>query len=209
MPEDTTTLRHKLDALEAQLQKEKHRGEVLEEELQRTRDRFAAALKALPVIIFATDADGSLVFFNHEFERVTGYSAADLMTQADVLDLLFHKDAGVCVVKDLECRKWQFTSKDGTARVVVWSNISETVPLPGWTSWKIGLDLTELESMREQVKILQGLIPICAHCKKIRNDQGFWTQLEAYLVEHSEADFTHGICPECMAQYFEEFDIEG
>jgi transcriptional regulator with PAS, ATPase and Fis domain len=208
MPEDTTTLRQKLDALESQLRQAQRREQALENELRRTRDRFAAALKALPVIIFATDADGSLVFFNREFERVTGYSATDLIAEKDVLDLMFHKDAGACVVKDLECRKWQFTSKDGADRVVVWSNISETVPLSGWTSWKIGLDLTELESMRDQVKILQGLIPICAHCKKIRNDQGFWTQLEAYLVEHSEADFTHGICPECMAQYFEEFDIK-
>ena len=122
------------------------------------------------------------------------------------MDLLFHEDAGACVVNDLDCRKWRFTSKDGADKVVVWSNISDAVPLPGWTSWKIGLDLTELESMRDQMKILKGLIPICAHCKKIRNDQGFWTQLEAYLAEHSEADFTHGICPDCMAKFFEEHD---
>ena len=207
MPEDTATLNAKIKALEAQLQEARDQRRMLEDELRHTRDRFAAALRALPVIIFATDADGSLVFFNHEFERVTGYTAGDLLDETDVSELLFHKDAGVCVVKDLECRKWEFNDKGGSAKVVVWSNISETVPLPGWTSWKIGLDLTELESMRDQVKVLQGLIPICAHCKKIRNDEGFWTQLESYLVAHSEADFTHGICPDCMAQYFSEYDI--
>ena len=207
MPEDTAALNEKIKALETQLQEARDQRRTLEDELRHTRDRFAAALKALPVIIFATDADGSLVFFNREFERVTGYTAIDLLDQTDVSDILFHKDAGVCVVKDLECRKWQFNDKEGSAKVVVWSNISETVPLPGWTSWKIGLDLTELESMRDQMKVLQGLIPICAHCKKIRNDQGFWTQLESYLAEHSEADFTHGICPDCMAQYFSEYDI--
>ncbi len=209
MPNETAALKEELRALKAQLQQANAARRRLEEEFLRTRDRFAAALKGLPVIIFATDADGSLVFFNHEFERVTGYDAADLAVRTDALDLLFHTDAGACVVKDLECRKWHFTDKDGAEKVVVWSNVSEAVPLPGWTSWKIGLDLTELESMREQVKVLQGLIPICAHCKKIRNDQGFWTQLEAYLAEHSEADFTHGICPECLQQYFEEHDIEG
>ena len=207
MPQDSATLNAKIKTLEAQLQESRDRHRTLEDELRHTRDRFAAALKALPVIIFATDADGSLVFFNHEFERVTGYTAGDLLDETDVSDLLFHKDAGICVVKDLECRKWEFNDKGGSAKVVVWSNISETVPLPGWTSWKIGLDLTELESMRDQVKVLQGLIPICAHCKKIRNDEGFWTQLESYLVAHSEADFTHGICPDCMAQYFSEYDI--
>ncbi len=209
MPDDAAKQRKELQALRDQLRQADDERQQLKDELQRTRERFAAALKGLPVIIFATDVDGSLVFFNHEFERVTGFAAADLATRTDALDLLFHKDAGACVVNDLDCRKWQFTSKNGAEKVVVWSNASESVPLSGWTSWKIGLDLTELESMREQVKVLQGLIPICAHCKKIRNDQGFWTQLEAYLAEHSEADFTHGICPECMRQYFDEYDIEG
>ncbi len=209
MPEDIATLKAEIKALTTALHHAQSHSQTLEDELHRTRERFAAALKGLPVIIFATDADGSLVFFNHEFERVTGYTAADLMSRTDVIDLLFHTDAGTCVVKDLECRKWQFTSKEGLEKIVVWSNESESVPLPGWTSWKIGLDLTELETMRDQVKVLHGLIPICAHCKKIRNDEGFWTQLEAYLADHSEADFTHGICPDCLAQYFEEYDIEG
>lgn len=202
MPEEITRLKADIEELRAQLTQAQDRQQALQRQLQQMRDRFAAALKGLPVIVFATDADGSLVFFNHEFERVTGYSAVDLAARKDVLDLLFHKDDGACVVKDLDCRKWRFASKDGAEKVVVWSNISDAVPLPGWTSWKIGLDLTELESMRDQVKVLQGLIPICAHCKKIRNDQGFWTQLEAYLAEHSEADFTHGICPECIEKYF-------
>ena len=208
MPEEITRLKAEIEELRTQLSQAHDRLEALQREQQHLRDRFSAALKGLPVIVFATDADGGLVFFNHEFERVTGYNAADLAAQKDVLELLFHKDAGPCMAKDLDCRKWRFSSKDGAEKVVVWSNVSEAVPLPGWTSWKIGLDLTELESMRDQVKVLQGLIPICAHCKKIRNDEGFWTQLEAYLAEHSKADFTHGICPECMARYFEENDIE-
>jgi hypothetical protein len=49
----------------------------------------------------------------------------------------------------------------------------------------------------EQIRTLQGLIPICASCKKIRNDLGYWDVLEMYLQKHSDAQFTHGICPEC------------
>ena len=58
----------------------------------------------------------------------------------------------------------------------------------------------ELEVALAKIKTLRGLIPICASCKKIRSDKGFWQQLEDYLTEHSEADFTHGICPECLEQ---------
>jgi hypothetical protein len=47
---------------------------------------------------------------------------------------------------------------------------------------------------------LRGLLPICATCKKIRDDQGYWSQVELYISQHSDAEFTHGICPECMAK---------
>jgi GAF domain-containing protein len=50
----------------------------------------------------------------------------------------------------------------------------------------------------EHVKTLHGLLPICAWCKRIRNDHGYWSQLEAYIRDHTEADFTHGICPDCF-----------
>jgi len=58
----------------------------------------------------------------------------------------------------------------------------------------------ELQEALTKIKTLRGLIPICASCKKIRNDTGYWQQLEEYIVEHSEADFTHGLCPECLEQ---------
>ncbi len=63
----------------------------------------------------------------------------------------------------------------------------------------------ELADARSKIKVLQGLIPICAECKKIRDDGGFWNQLEVYIKEHSEADFTHGYCPECAKKMLDEF----
>ncbi len=62
----------------------------------------------------------------------------------------------------------------------------------------------ELENALARVKQLSGLLPICAYCKKIRNDQGYWSQLETYISDHSEADFTHGICPDCARAFFKE-----
>jgi CheY-like chemotaxis protein len=54
------------------------------------------------------------------------------------------------------------------------------------------------------VKTLRGLLPICAACKKIRDDNGYWNQLEAYIEAHSDAEFTHGLCPECRRRVFPE-----
>ena len=58
----------------------------------------------------------------------------------------------------------------------------------------------ELEEALSSVKRLQGLLPICSYCKKIRDDQNYWQQVDAYITEHSEAAFSHGICPECYTR---------
>lgn len=63
----------------------------------------------------------------------------------------------------------------------------------------------ELQTALAKVKSLNGLLPICASCKKIRDDQGYWQQVEVYIREHSEADFTHGLCPECLIKIYPEF----
>ncbi len=60
----------------------------------------------------------------------------------------------------------------------------------------------QFEEALANLKTLSGLLPICANCKKIRDDKGYWTQLEKYIEMHSEALFSHGICPECMEQLY-------
>jgi len=62
--------------------------------------------------------------------------------------------------------------------------------------------IEELKKSLEQVKLLSGFIPICASCKQVRDDQGFWTQVEAYISQHSEAKFSHGLCPDCVRKLY-------
>jgi tetratricopeptide (TPR) repeat protein len=61
---------------------------------------------------------------------------------------------------------------------------------------------TELQDRLTDIKTLTGLLPICAHCKKIRNDKGYWEQLEGYISQHTTAKFSHGICPDCKESFF-------
>jgi hypothetical protein len=69
--------------------------------------------------------------------------------------------------------------------------------------------ILELKKKISEVKTLRGLIPICSHCKKIRDDKGYWTILEQYLLDHSEAKLSHGICPECAEEYYPDMDLYG
>jgi PAS domain S-box-containing protein len=66
--------------------------------------------------------------------------------------------------------------------------------------------IQELEQALASVKSLSGLLPICASCKKIRDDQGYWEQVEEYISSHSEAIFTHGLCPECFHKLYPKFE---
>jgi DNA-binding response OmpR family regulator len=62
----------------------------------------------------------------------------------------------------------------------------------------------DLQQALVEVKTLSGLLPICAHCKKIRDDQGYWNQIETYMAKRIDVEFTHGICPSCATKYFPE-----
>jgi DNA-binding response OmpR family regulator len=64
--------------------------------------------------------------------------------------------------------------------------------------------IEELRQALDQIKTLRGIVPICASCKKIRDDQGYWSQVEVYVRDHTEAQFSHGICPDCMTILYPE-----
>jgi len=70
---------------------------------------------------------------------------------------------------------------------------------------KLKITNQELQDSLAKVKLLSGLLPICASCKKIRDDKGHWNQLETHIASHSEAEFTHSICPDCQKMLYPEF----
>lgn len=64
--------------------------------------------------------------------------------------------------------------------------------------------INSLEKTKGEVRVLQGLLPICSCCNKIRDDKGYWNRLEAYITDHSEAEFSHGVCPACTKELYPE-----
>ena len=65
----------------------------------------------------------------------------------------------------------------------------------------------KLQDALAKIKTLSGMLSICSNCKKIRDDKGYWNQIEGYIKEHSEAEFTHSICPECVKKLYPDLDI--
>ena len=62
-----------------------------------------------------------------------------------------------------------------------------------------------LKNAQQKIKTLHGIIPICMHCKEARDDEGYWSQLDRYIMEHSEAEISHGICPDCLKKHYPEY----
>jgi signal transduction histidine kinase len=66
--------------------------------------------------------------------------------------------------------------------------------------------IADLQGALKEIRTLKGILPICSHCKKIRDDKGYWNQIEAYIRDHSEAEFSHGICQECAKKYYPDMN---
>lgn len=73
---------------------------------------------------------------------------------------------------------------------------------------QLAAQVQELRAALEHISTLQGILPICSYCKKIRDDQGYWSQVEAYISTHSVARFSHGICPGCLEKHYPEAAAE-
>jgi DNA-binding response OmpR family regulator len=71
---------------------------------------------------------------------------------------------------------------------------------------RLAAQVEELRQAMDHIDTLRGILPICSFCNKIRNDEGYWDRVEAYITRHSLAEFSHGICPECMKKHYPDYE---
>jgi len=147
--------------------------------------------------------------------EITGYSMEEINRlgwyQTVYVDPEMQKKASQRMAEmregmDLRGEQWEITRADGKKRVF---SISTSVlkTSDGLThALALMQDITDevlyRQQLQSQILELEGLLPICASCKKIRDDTGNWHQLEAYIRDHSGAEFTHGICPNCRKKLY-------
>jgi PAS domain S-box-containing protein len=195
--------------------------------LQESENKFRDLSEKSIVGIYLIQ-DDTFTYVNPMFARIFGYSVDELIGKKRPDSLVSPADwplVKAALAKRLNGEAlsshydYRGTSKNG-----------ETISLEAYdtrTTFQgrpavIGtvLDVTErkrAEAEREQlildhldalskIKMLSGMLPICSSCKKIRDDKGYWNQIESYISNHSEAEFTHSLCPECAARAYKEFD---
>jgi len=140
-------------------------------QVTREHTTLRSILRHMPVMIDAFDTRGLIVAWNHECERVTGYAAKEILRNPKAMELLY-PDATYReeMMGQWQRRgnsyynwEWKITAKDGTSKTVLWSNISAQFPIPGWTTWGIGVDVTLRDEMRQQLEAY--------HAKMARTEQ--------------------------------------
>ncbi len=192
-------------------------------------EKFSKAFHSAPYAITLTRlSDGMRVDVNESFVAITGYDRAEVMgARAMGMQIWEHSEDRTAVGKALlkngrvQGMELRFRKKNGEAVIGLLS--AEIIVIDGEKHILSSIsDITERKRAEEdrerliaelkealsQVKALSGLLPICASCKKIRNDEGYWEQMESYISDHSEADFSHGICPECVEKLYPELSLK-
>jgi PAS domain S-box-containing protein len=175
--------------------------------------------------LIITDLNGIIRFVNPSFckmfdyahDDTIGMNAADLFSTKEIRT--FSDVVTIIDISKDDTQEFLVENKEGRSFVVEVSasNIaSRTGELVGRMASFVDITkrkeievdreklIVKLQDALAKIKTLRGIIPICASCKKIRDDKGYWNELENYIREHSEADFSHGICPECVKELYPE-----
>lgn len=186
----------------------------IEEMLTKERNFISAILETTGALVVLLDLNGRFVRINKSFEGLTGYTIMDLVGKPIWDKLLVPDDSkefkevfNRIIAGDYPLEyQGKMVTGYGNQRTVVWSMTALT-GLGKKIEYIVasGIDITELQDALSEVKTLSGLIPICANCKKIRDDRGYWNRLEDYIKKHSEANFSHGICPDCLKELYPDY----
>lgn len=195
--------------------------------LRESEERFRGLAENIDTVFWVTSADSAKVLYvNSAFEKVWGRTAEELDQDPKVWFKAIHPEDRQAVMssferwisgnEDVYTVEYRIIRPDGEVRWVE-DRSAKIRNEHGYLSSIAGIaqDITgrklageeqrrtddELQRALGKVKFLSGLIPICAYCKKIRNDHGYWEGLEKFIREHSEAEFTHCICPDCAERF--------
>jgi PAS domain S-box-containing protein len=194
-----------------------------EEALRLSEEKFSKAFQSSPAwVVISSYEDGRYIEVNEAFLKSVGFTREEVIGKTALeLKIWANPEDRMLIISELQekgfvkNREVKRRKKSGELLDILFS--AEIIEIAGEKCMlSTSLDITErkraeedrekligeMKEALEKVKTLSGLLPICASCKKIRDDKGYWRQIESYIRDHSEAEFTHGICPECFKKLY-------
>jgi PAS domain S-box-containing protein len=183
---------------------------------------YEIIVQQAPIMIWRSDKSAGCDYFNHLWLSFTGATLEHELgngwaegVHPEDLDRCLDIYLNAFTARERFSMEYRLRRADGEYRWL----LDEGGPFfdgAGEFAGFIGscIDITErieaqnlmAEHSEAEMRRLRGLLPICAQCKKIRDDKGYWRQVEEYVRDHSEAEFSHGLCPECLQAVLQELD---
>ena len=199
---------------------------LAEKAIRESEEKYRTIVECTGTAMITGDEDTMILMANSEFETLSGYTKQEIegkkswqefVAKEDLAQIKgYHRLRRTDTDTAPRTHEFRFIDKHGTNK-----HVFATVGLIPGT--KIGvssfLDITHRKQVEEEreklieelkealatVNQLSGMLPICSSCKKIRDDKGYWNQIEGYIRDHSEAEFSHGICPACARKLYPEY----
>ncbi|MFC1834008.1 PAS domain-containing protein [Thermodesulfobacteriota bacterium] len=210
-----------------ELEDENFRRETAEQTPAEALDRQRAIPASIPDMAWLKDSNGRFLAANEAFLTACGINLDDLLGitdsdywpdglsrkyQYDDVEVMRsgkHKRIEETLVHSKDEPIWieiiKSPSYNDQGMVIGTTGIARDITARKQAQNEREQLVTELQRALAHVRQLSGLLPICASCKNTRDDRGYWQQIEEYIRDHSEADFSHGICPECARKLYPEF----
>lgn len=218
----------------AELEEERLKRKAAEKALSETTQRYERLVNTIPCVLYDyirwPDGRSRFIYISSQCKDIFEYDADLIIENADLLwGMVYTKDLERLNREDSEANqagklfqsevritlpsgvmKWiQLTSipsSQKTESQVIWSGVILDVTVRRQAEEERERSINELQEALAAIKTLSGLIPICAQCKKIRDDEGYWNILEAYIQKHTDALFSHSVCPQCSDELYGDED---
>lgn len=180
-------------------------------------------LETMDEALIVLDNDWNIRVINPAVKTLFGEKLAGSLGKR--IDEFFSDELFVChlkyYLKNLDRKQMEFIYRDNRGetilqltpsimkskndRIIAYICIFEDISDKKQEDVKKEKLILKLEKALSEVKTLQGLIPICAHCKRLRDEKGYWDEIENYILSHSQAELSHGLCPDCIKEYYPDF----
>jgi len=186
----------------------------LENELAENEEQYRLVAEFAYDWEYWQDVDGRFIYVSPSCTNITGYKPEEFFANKDILKKIIHPEdwqnwethAHTKLSEgEVDPMEFRILKKDGDERWI--HHVCRTVYSKDGANRGIrgsNRDITDKKAMQEKLKVLKGFLSICASCKMIRDKNGNWIQIEKYIRDHSEAAFSHGICPECAQKMYPE-----
>jgi len=193
--------------------------------------QLSRAVEQSPASIVITNPAGDIEYANPKFFEITGYTLAEVLgknprvLKSGEKNPESYRELWQTIASGKEWRGefhnkkkngqlyWESASispiRDVAGGITHYLAVKEDITARKQTEAERDQLILDLQKALASVKSLSGLLPICAGCKKIRDDKGYWSQVESYIQKHSEATFTHGLCPDCIKKWYSELGEAG